>query len=701
MTAKTVTELLGRLAATDVSRPLSFEVRASDDGVQQILGCTATSVHHIKHLLSGYIPGVIFDSATREPLVSAGRVESRQRGLPTGAPDPEKLTAAIYNALAGRQSGETLVLQVVLGRTFGPRQIRPDVPDPLQPVGSRLWGGVKKATPETRRKLQEHAAEVRRQVVVRIGVAGPDPGRRALLARRLFGSLHGLQTIGVSLKLVREAATNLHFASPVRAHLELTAAELAPLLGWPLGDSDLPGVDPLHPKRLPVPKGVSRAESVFAAGTAPGPERLVGITAEARTSHVSVLGPTGSGKTEAVLVPWLLSDVRAGRPVCFIDPKGQGVDYVLDLLTAEEGERVVLYDPSDPDGTTGFNPLDARGRDAYAVADSIMAVFKSVFAQGWGPRTEDILTACCLTLAIDGQRRDTPHTLLDIPRLLTDPAFRRTVTPAVADEPDIARFWARYESLKPNQQENEIAPAMNKLRRYLMRRGTTAILGQADPPFRLRDIWKGDRIVLASVNEALAGPEAALLVGGLIVAEAFMAAQERASERDPKKRPGFVYVDEVRKFLKLPVSLESALEISRSYGVGWALFGQGYYQMGSELADAIEINTKSQVVYATSAREAKRIASSSSTLAASDIQELPQYEIYANVHTRQGSSGWFSARTLPPPPRLGHGKTIRQAHAKRQAKATKPPSRPTTAPPSSPASSGASGVTSPVKRRRT
>lgn len=662
-----VTDLLARLAGPDVPRPLSLEVRAHDNGIQHLMGCTPTSVHQLKHLLSGFVPGVIYDSVTRAPVASAGRIEAHQQGLPTGSPDPETLTASLYSALAARKKGETVVFQVVLGRARAPRSIRPDQPDPLQTIGSRLWHGLKTANADMRRKLQDHVAEARLQVAVRIGVDAATADRRAALVHGMFGSLHGLAAVGVKPTLKRESPRFIHEGISARSQLELTARELTPLLGWPLGEADLPGIDPLHPKRLPVPSGVSDTESVFAVGTAPGPARPIGLTAKHRTSHASVLGPTGSGKTEAVLVPWLLSDIRAGRPVCFIDPKGQGVEYVLDLLTPEEGERVVLYDPSDPDGTAGFNPLDARGRDAYAVADSILAVFKSVFAQGWGPRTEDILYASTLTLAIDGQRRETPYTLLDIPRLLTDPAFRRTVTPAVASEAEIARFWARYESLKPAQQENEISAPMNKLRRYLMRRGATAILGQADSPFGLRDIWKGDRVVLVAVNEALAGTETAQLIGGLICSEVFMAAQERVSEKDPKKQPGFVYVDEVRKFLRLPVPLESALEISRSYGVGWALFGQGFYQMGSELADAIEINTKSQVVYASSAKEAKRIASASTVLSASDIQQLPQYEVYANLLTDHGQSGWFSARTLTPPARLGHARRIRAALKKRQS----------------------------------
>ena len=670
--AERLEQLVNRLAASDVPRPLAFEVRADDSGIQHILGSTPTAAHQLKHLISGLLENVVFGPVTREPMNSAGRISARQTGLPVGVPDPIAFARAVYGALDARKASETLVLQIVLGRARSPEFVRPDVLDPLQSVPERLWKGTRAASVEIRRKMAQHAAEPRLQVTVRLGVAGPDAQRRQALVHRLFGALQSLQAVGVNLQLNREPARRLDRAKLGRPGMQLTPREIVTVLGWPLGEIDYPGIDPLHPKRLPVPKSVTNKESVFALGTAPGPERLVGITADARLSHLSVLAPTGAGKSEAVLAPLLLSDIKAGRPVVLVDPKGQLVDYVLDCLEPELADRVEIYDPSDPEGTAGFNPLDAHGRDPYAVVDSIMAVFKNVFADGWGPRTEDILHAALLTLSIDGAARDSPHTLLEVPRLLTDAAFRRGVTPAVAGELEIARFWARFDSLSPAQREHEIAAPMNKLRRYLMRRGITAILGQAKPAFRLRDIWKGNKVVLVALNDALSGVETSKLIGGLICAEVFMAAQERARDKDPKKRPGFVYVDEVRRFLHLPIPLESALEICRSYGVGWALFGQGSYQLGSGLAQTLEVNTKSQLTFATSADEARLIAKRAPQLSQEDIQLLPEYEIYANVMTGHGPSGWFSARTLPPTARLGHGGKVRDRCRQRYSATSTP-----------------------------
>ena len=128
-------------------------------------------------------PGIIYGSATRHPVASAGRVEAHQQGLPPGSPDPEIVTASLYSALAPRKQGETIALQVLLGRAQAPRALRQGHPDPLQPIVSRLWHGVKPPASDTRRKLQDHAGENRFQVALRIGVDAATSERRAALAR--------------------------------------------------------------------------------------------------------------------------------------------------------------------------------------------------------------------------------------------------------------------------------------------------------------------------------------------------------------------------------------------------------------------------------------------------------------------------------------------------------------------------------------
>jgi hypothetical protein len=693
-----VIELLGRLSARDVGRPVVFEVRADDAGLQHLLGCAPTSVHQLKRLLRAALPEVAFGSAERSSVSSAGRMVTPVRRLPVGKPNPEAVTQSILTALSARRDGELIVLQLVLGEAQRPSLIADDESDPLQPLSSQLLSGPRPASAPLRRRLQEQASEPHFAVTLRVGVSGPDQARRTSLIRSLVGSLQPLETIGVSLRLVREPARFLAQAA-ARPGLHLSAADLAVPLAWPYGDRNYPGIGPAHPVRLPVPDEVSRTDSVFAVGTAPGPTRPVGISPKDRLSHLAVLAPTGAGKSEAVLAPLALADIEAGRPVVVVDPKGQLVDYLLDCLPKEASSRVVVIDPSDLDGTASFNPLDTAGRDPYVVVDSIMAVLRALFADGWGPRTEDLLHTGLLTLALDGERRGHPHTLLDLPTLLTDASFRRSVVPGAASDPHIANAWARFDAWSPGQRENAISAPLNKLRRFMMRRSVRKVLGRADSSFRLRDIFRSDAVVLVALNDALAGPLTSQLIGGLVCAEVFMAVQERAAERDPQSRPGFVYVDEIARFLRLPLSLSAALEVSRSYGVGWALFGQGRYQLDAGLAEGIDINARSKLAFRSSPSEAKAFARQTLALTVGDIVALPKYECYASLLSGGSPSDWFSARTLPPPKRRGHGASIRSASRRRHGQADPPDA---TSPQQLPPEPGLPPSSPPnVKRRRT
>ena len=660
ITAADAINLVARLSRSDVPRPLSFEVRADDAGIQYLLGCTPTGLHSLKHLLRGLSPNIVFDTATRAPVVAVRRLSTQQRGMPTGSLDPGQVTAAIYSALAARRSGESLVLQVVLARAKHAAAIRPDAPDPLQPVSSRLWHGTRRASPDTRRKLQEHAAETRLRVTVRIGVDSADPERRAALALGLFGSLQGLQGIGVRLHLAPDSPRELHVGSAKHADLELTAAELAPLLGWPVGEDDLPGVDPLHPKRLAVPRAVSATESVFAQGTAPGPYRPVGFEASQRSQHTVTIGPTGSGKS-VLLEHLILSDIAARRPTVVVEPKKQLVDSILQRLPASAAGQVVVLDAAD-ETPVGFNPLElGPDDDPYVVADNLLAAFAALFADGWGPRTEYLIQGALVTLLVAGQKRAAPYTIIDLPSLLTDATMRREATKYVSSDPMLATFWQEFEDLPARQRVNQIAAPLNKLRKIVLRPNLVAVLGQPSPRFRLRDVFRGDKTVLVPLNEALLGKGAANFLGSLVLAELWTATLKRASEHEPWKRPAMIIVDEVQNYLHLPTDIGDAMATSRSYGVAWHVAHQFRGQLPPGMREGFDTNARAKFVFALGPKDAADLAKHAPDLTADDFQRLGKYEIYGRVVANGAPTAWFSARTLPPSPVLGEADHIREA----------------------------------------
>ncbi|RKN53467.1 type IV secretory system conjugative DNA transfer family protein, partial [Streptomyces klenkii] len=355
----------------------------------------------------------------------------------------------------------------------------------------------------------------------------------------------------------------------------------------------------------------------------------------------------GSGKTNIAL-RLILADIEAGRPVAVLDPKRQLIDDILARIPAHRAGDVVELNASD-ENPVGFNPLDVTGRDPDVVVDGVLAVFEAVFADGWGPRSADIFSASLRTLARASTPRR-PATLVDLPRLLTDPRFRRQQVGRVHGDVGLAGFWSWYEAQSPQAQAAAIAPPLNKLRQFLLRPALIHMLDQRTGKFRLRDIFRENKIVLVPLNEGLIGPGTASLLGSLIIADLWQATQERADEPDADKRPGVVYIDEAPRFLNLPVSLADALAVSRSLSVGWFLAAQFRSQFPPALRTAVDMNARSKIAFATEYEDARDMAKLTRSLTAEDFQALPHFHAYANLVADGLPSGWALVETLPPPP---------------------------------------------------
>lgn len=656
--AEPVLRLLARLAQADTPRPLVIETRADDSGIRYLIGTDVEHRSRLSRLIEQHLPGARTErDPTREPVDAAGRVTIRPSGLPLKLDSPNRAIYGVYGALASRRGGETLVLQLSFGRGHRPSVVPQAVADPTASRWSAWTGQGRPASADMRTRLRLRAEQPTIDCLIRVSATAPIPERRRALVLELLGSLKALEAPGVQIQLVREPARLVSDPNGIgRGMTRLSPAELLGLLGWPVGDETLPGLPGPHPKRLAAPASLSRTDGTFATTTAPGDERRIGIDPAGRLQHLVVTGPTGSGKS-MVFAHLVLTDIEARRPCVVVDPKRQLVDFILDRIPSDRTHDIVVLDAAEKN-PVGFNPLDTEGRNADVVVDGILSAFKAVFADGWGPRTEDLLHAGLLTLARSGDARGEPHTLLDVPRLLTDAAFRRTVTGAVGSDPTLAAFWAGYEELSPGARANIIAAPMNKLRKYVLRHNLAAVLGQSRPRFRLRDVFREGKTVLVPLNDALLGPGAAQLLGSLITSELWMATLERAAEPDPAKRPASIYIDEVQQFLNLPTSIADALATSRSYGVSWNLAHQFRAQLPPAMRAAFDANARNKIVFASSPDDARDLARMAPALEREDFMSLPPYEIYAQVVDHGAPSGWFSARTLPPVPSLGTRATV-------------------------------------------
>lgn len=644
-----MTGFLRALAADLSRRALILETRTEAGTTRYLLGGEGTDLSSAASLLRRLVPGVVVTAleTPRAEIERAGRVGIRQRNLGLSLDASEETLRAVLGALSGAKGkDDVLVLQLVLGRALSPELLSPNASDPSASVADLLLSGPRPVPTGIRSRVQDKLAQYRFRAVVRIGVSTPSPVRRQLLVHGLLAALRTMQSSGTHVGLTTKNPDRLNDGTvPLRQPLRLTPEELLPLTGWPIGDGDLPGLPSRHPKRIAPPNTFKAPKSrCCAVSTAPGTKTAIGIGTQDALRHMHVYGPTGAGKS-TLFLHLIQADIDAGRSVVVIDPKRDLAQDVLSLIPEKRMGDVAIIDPllKRPAGVNPFAGFDRLGMDDRRplVAEMMLDLFRGLFPNAFGPLTADTLHASFLTLTYAPDA-----SLALLPKLLTDPAYRRKVVARIS-EPTLQSFWAQYDAKSPGQQAAAVGPVMTRLRQFLLRPGVAAVLEQAHPAFDLADLFTKPRILVMSLNKGLLGTQAASLLGSLVVSQLWQLILGRSAVPQSERMPVSIYIDEAQHFLHIG-DLGEALEQSRSLGAAWHLVHQNRSQMPDKLLRTIDSNARNKIIFGLEDDDA-RAAARSTGLDPEDFTQLPPYEIYASLQNDGARTGWFSARVLPPP----------------------------------------------------
>ncbi|MCL7377039.1 helicase HerA domain-containing protein [Streptomyces sp. 35G-GA-8] len=447
----------------------------------------------------------------------------------------------------------------------------------------------------------------------------------------------------------------------------LSVPELAAIAHLPV-DPDAPGLrragarSVLPPPTVPEPAPGNGVKPLGRSDT--GARRHVGVTVADARHHLHVMGATGSGKS-TLIANLVLDDVRHHRGVIVIDPKGDLVTDLLDRLPDTCADRLVLIDPDDPHTPPCLNVLD--GKDIDVVVDNITGIFRRIFTAFWGPRTDDVMRAACLTLL---KHRDHTHqlvTLADVPRLLGESAYRLRILPALKD-PVLRGFWAWYESMSEPSRAAVVGPVMNKLRAFLLRDFARRAIAAGPSTFDLTQVLDGG-ILLARLPKGALGEETARLLGSFIVAGTWQAASARARTPEHQRIDSTLSIDEAHNFLTLPYPLEDMLAEARGYRLSMLLAHQHLAQLPRDLREGISANARNKILFNTSPEDGNALERHTlPTLAAHDLAHLGPYQAAAHLLTSGAEAAAFTLTTRPlPHPVPGRAKDLRAAAAVRTA----------------------------------
>ncbi|MDT0547728.1 type IV secretion system DNA-binding domain-containing protein [Streptomyces lonegramiae] len=451
---------------------------------------------------------------------------------------------------------------------------------------------------------------------------------------------------------------------PQRAGL-LSVPELAALAHLPV-DADAPGLrragarSVLPPPTVPTPATGAGVKPLGLSDT--GARRPVGLSVADARHHVHLMGATGSGKS-TLIAHLVLDDVRNRRGAIVIDPKGDLVTDLLARLPDTCAERLVLIDPDDVHAPPCLNMFD--GADIDVVVDNLTGIFRRIFTAFWGPRTDDVMRAACLTLLKHRSLSGQLVTLADVPRLLGEPAFRLRLIPTIKD-PVLRGFWAWYESMSEPSRAAVVGPVMNKLRAFLLREFARRAISAGPSTFDLGQVLDGG-ILLARLPKGALGEETARLLGSFIVAGTWQAAAARARTPEHQRIDAALYVDEAHNFLTLPYPLEDMLAEARGYRLSMALAHQHLAQLPRDLREGISANARNKIFFNASPEDANTLERHTlPTLTAHDLAHLGPYQAAAHLLTGGAESAAFTLTTRPlPSPIPGRAADLRAAAAAR------------------------------------
>ncbi len=554
-------------------------------------------------------------------------------------------------------------------------------------VGAALGGGLGLAWLARRlahrplydvRLVQEKVSRIAYVAQLRLAIFAPAEAPRAVVeihlerlaaAYRQFNLAAGNGLVPRRLDLRGRDLRLPTLLPPARGLPILNIRELAGLWHLPQAQADVPLLERTAARQcLPLPCTVARGCRI-GVSTHQGRTVPVALPPELLRRHLLLVAKTRRGKSSLLLrlAQYAMEAPALGGPrpaVVLVDPHRDLARAALGLVPPARQGDVAYLDVAERARPFGLNLLDTGlfGDRDKAVANAL-AIFRREFDRFWGPRMEDAFRFALLTLyeanqaicAADPAGRSRQHTVLDVPAVLVDTAFRRSVLGLVSD-PVVKAWWSGYFDLLDRRLQIEISnPVQTKVQRFAGSRAARAIVGQprstVDPAAWLR----AGAVVLINTARGTVGEDTAALVGATILNLVALTIGEQAALDPQQRRPVALLVDE---FHAMPgADYEGILAELAKYGANLVLATQSLAQLAAldreqhrALRATVFANLDGLFAFHTSAEDAQYLVRElGPAVDEQDLVGLGEHRCYARLSAGGERLPAFSVRLDPPP----------------------------------------------------
>ncbi len=590
---------------------LSFEIVAKKECVRFYVSCHKDNYGLVEKQIAGAYPGAEVKEVeepnifTREGKVAFTELALKGKSylpIKNFKEIPTDPLSSITSSLAKMGEGETATIQII---------ITPAESD-WQKAGAEYLAGQKKAeadpekakfkmSPEDFQAIDSKVGKPGFLVAIRLVCVAPDNGAAKANLSNIKGAFSQFSTDknGFTSKNIRFKQGFMtdfiyRYQSMVGNNSILNTEELATIWHMPNKTVETPHIYWLPAKMAPATGGIPTSGLYLGKSIYRGAERPIYLSPEDRMRHMYVLGRTGTGKTE-FLKSMILQDMREGKGLCFLEPHGDAIDELLELVPPERAEDVIVFDPADSQRPMGFNLLEVQSEEEmHFVSSAIINLMYKLYDPHKtgivGPRFEHTVRNAILTAAVIPGA-----TFIEVVRIIQNAKYVQELLPKVKD-PIVKRFWTEQIAQTSDFHKSETLDyIVSKFGRFITNKLIRNIIGQAKSSFSFREVMDQKKILFLKLAKGLLGEEDANFLGLILVPKILAAALSRQEVERASREPFYFYVDEFQNFAT--PDFAQILSEARKYGLSLTVANQFVSQIEEEVKNAIFGNVGTMVVY--------------------------------------------------------------------------------------------------------
>lgn len=407
-------------------------------------------------------------------------------------------------------------------------------------------------------------------------------------------------------------------------------------------------------------KAAENPECPLWVGTGTRTGRDASIEKHHLRRHQGVFGITGHGKS-TYLTNAAYQLARAGSGLCFIDPKGDDSERLMEILPEDRIDDVVWLEPGGShEYISGFNfinvGLDPDDPNFDTALSALIEDLVALLGAGdyWGPRMDRVFRT--LVRAMNEYNRRFPEkrdlNLVDLYYVLKSPESRhefhyRIKSAGIHFVEDYLEDIAEFD-------DGDLEPLLGRFQQWVQDRMARRMIGFRDSDVNIQKVVEEGKILIVRMGGQ--PKELKRMLGMAVLRRIWSTIRSRAEMDEWERDQFYTFVDEFDNIAKTGEAIPTMLSESRSLGMGLTFCCQYPSQLPEDIVDAMMVNCDTMLSFNPGSKKQARIIGPKIGKDSQPLLDESPFHLWMRITIDETNerSDPFRVYTHPPyPPRRG------------------------------------------------